>query len=426
MLIAFVILASSSSGDLLPPFVRYGDYVNAENWLVSGSVDVSEDQLLVVPPVARRSGSVWSTAEYPSDNFSALFALSLLRPRAHGGFCVWLSRDLVPRGPFFGGPARLDGVALVAEVASGAADILNVHLLQSDGTVDLWTAVLPKPIARIRLYDGATDVVLRLTLRGGAVAVDAGYDASDMREVAAVPLACNVTGNYLGVSAATGDHPCGVALRGVAVSELGSAAARPAAPNSADAPARGAESAFRSPELRELSDELALAVKFDGDVGNAIFRGVQGEKVFRALDALVNVTAGLATHYDLVVLLGRRLGNFSAKWSKRKRKIIDEVHTMEAEVKGLDQTSNFIEAFKKSIHEILVQSKKKAIKFGDVANEVEEYGLSVFEGSESKGMTKVVKLLMTIAVVESICVVFLFIQSTYRKKRKSVIPLDRF
>ena len=183
---------------------------------------------------------------------------------------------------------------------------------------------------------------------------------------------------------------------------------------------------FRSPELKELGNELELAIKFEGNVENSIFDNVKNDKIFSSLNSLINVTNNLATHDDLKIIIVERLGNFSNGWSKRKVKLDKNISKIISDINEIAQINNVINEFKDNIHEILVHSKKKAIKFSDVANEMEDYGLNVFENSESIGLTKTIRLLITISIVETLCIAFLLIYSIYKKRRRSVIPLDHF
>ena len=273
---------------LLPPFTRYGNYVNEENWVISGSVDVSEDQIIIVPPIQQKAGSIWNTAEYPKDNFSVGVFLSVIHPQPHGGFCIWFNKELVTSGPFYGGPPKLDGIAIVGEVGvdNKEKNILNVHLIQSNGDVDLFTAVLPKPFVTFELNEEMTDIILEMKIENNAVKILAGDNIEDpLTEVTNEKIISNIAGNYFGVSAVTNEQPCGIALNGVASSFMKpkknmSKKERKESKKNYNEYKKESNNVFRSPELKELGNELELAIKFEGNVENSIFDNVKNDKIF--------------------------------------------------------------------------------------------------------------------------------------------------
>ncbi|KAK8883227.1 Protein ERGIC-53 [Tritrichomonas musculus] len=117
MLIQFFFLKSASqsiNADLNPPFISF-DNKQIGVWTIGGVSLIYNDYIILAPPLQYHRGSIWSSAQIPSNDWSMQVELSLSEGSGGGGFGIWLIEEYGKEGQLSGGPSDFTGISIIGE-----------------------------------------------------------------------------------------------------------------------------------------------------------------------------------------------------------------------------------------------------------------------------------------------------------------------
>lgn len=117
MLIHFFFINSVSqniNADLIPPFISL-DNKRIGLWTIGGVSLIYNDYIILAPPLQYHRGSIWSSAQIPSGDWSMQVELSLSEGSGGGGFGIWLIEEYGKEGQLNGGPSEFTGVSIIGE-----------------------------------------------------------------------------------------------------------------------------------------------------------------------------------------------------------------------------------------------------------------------------------------------------------------------
>ncbi|KAH0791791.1 Legume-like lectin family protein [Histomonas meleagridis] len=407
--------------DLVPPFSP--DENSVGEWKLFGHSIATEDRIVLVPPIQHRIGSLWTNAEFPATGWSILFNIKIIQPQFHGGFCIWYNKKLIPKGPFYGGPPKLDGIAIIGDISERDYErVLEIHMIQSSGSDDLFTAVLPEPCVTYGLADEEVSITLKLSLKKGEVLLYGGEAPDMLTLIDQQELQTDVTHNYIGISASTGEFASGIEIDSIIAQvnprikqdQSKSKTKREVTNMNYDSYdfQKSPNEIFRTVKLNYFTSDIQKAN--DNNYDTSLFANTNRERVFDSIEVLLEVVSTLAKQNDLVNFVENSIGNFSSKWAKRKVKLINSIPEMNHSVSNTcNQTDEMVRVFKETVHDVLTRSTQKAISLGDIVSDMNGYEVGVDDSVTSVGFSTFIQLLLFVAILESLFVVVLLMYSQY-------------
>lgn len=413
--------------NLIPPFITEWDN-SIGKWHSFGDTTTKDDQIILIPKVQSTSGSLWTDAKLPITNWSVTFNITINIPEKIGGFAIWYIDEMSVLGPYYGGPAHFSGIVLLGTISKDDNDdktYLDVQLLQSDDDSFDWiSATLPKPDGNMWLFDDTTTFSLTIELIEKNVSIYASSDR-EITKLKSEIIHDNLDHNYLGITAMNDKYATNININQITfeptnkadnlTAEFSLSRTLSSLNSNTSYPFFRKKSVYRNPEFKIASLDREILEKVHGDV--AYFVNTNSSDAFRMILSCSDVSQKLATYKDLDGLIDEYFNTFSQKWAKRRTKMSINVKNMNHTLSStLNQAQALIHIFKGTIHEALVHSKKKAVHFGEILEEMNQTELlSLAEASISN--TSLISFLIYTSIAEVILAFLLFYHSAHEHKK---------
>ncbi|OHT00691.1 hypothetical protein TRFO_32555 [Tritrichomonas foetus] len=410
--------------DLSPPFVKEWDN-SIGRWHIFGDTYSSEENIYLVPKVQSTAGSIWTDAILPKTNWSAQFNISINHPDRYGGFTIWYIDEMSVLGPYFGGPASFAGVAVIGfiyQMTSGY--FLDIHMIQSeDDHIDHLADTLPNPIGHFNLSDTTTEFCFKLEFFDKNVSFYVLNEEENLK-LTTQEIKDVIEGNYLGITALNDEYTTSITLKNIVFQKAGENDEFEAKFNllrslstldeKRNYPFARKKANLRSAQFKQISLDSEICQRLEGNV--TYFINTESKNVFDTISNCIEVAESLATYKSLNELVLSNFNNFSQKWAKRKTKLAQRTKEMNLTIsQTFNQTEALINIFKNTIHETLVHSKKKAVHFQEVLEEINQ--TNFLDSEPSILFSPFIQFLIFTSASELICIFGLMIYSIFTEKK---------
>lgn len=388
----YIILQLLVSIDLTPPFIIEWDK-SIGRWHSFGDATPMENNIIIVPKIQSTAGSIWTDAILPLTNWSAEFNITIRNPGDFGGFAIWYIDEMSVLGPFYGGPSSFNGISIIGLINKAEKEkiFLDIHCLisESDET-DWFSATLPKSQTNILLDNEDTTFSLIFELNDNKINFFTRSKNENPLKIQTFETKNNFDLNYIGITGLNDEYATNINLNNVKFEPRGSAKTvdakfdlsrtLSAVNRNVAYPFARKKTEFRSPQFQSASLDREIAQKVDGDV--TYFINTNISDAFKMITNCYDVATSLAKYKDLDNIINKNFNAFSQKWAKRKMKLSMNTKLMNQTILStMNQTEALINIFKGTIHENLVHSKKKAVHFNEILEEMNETELISIEKS---------------------------------------------
>lgn len=369
--------------DLLPPFVKeWDDSIGA--WHSFGDAASEENKIMLVPKIQSTVGSLWNDAILPITNWSVEFNITINDPGDFGGFAIWYIDEMDVLGPFYGGSPTFSGICIIGSInkVENEKIYLDIHCVQSESDSTDWiSAALPKPQASMWLNDNETTFSLIFEIIEDKINFYTRSKNENSVKIESQTVKDNMYFNYLGITALNDQYSTNININNIKFDPRGTAKTVDAKFDIArtlssleikrNYPFARKKTEFRSPQFQSVSLDKEIARKVDGDV--TYFINTNISDAFKMISKCLDVALSLATYKDLDSIVNSNFNMFSQKWAKRKMKLSMNTQIMNQTIAStMNKTEALINIFKGTIHESLVHSKKKAVHFNEILEEMNE------------------------------------------------------
>jgi hypothetical protein len=162
------------TADLTPPF-----YANAKNrigyWETTGSTLVSEESVVLVPPIQFRQGGIWNTLPAPYGVWWIDISMKITEGTGGGGFGLWFIEGIGNIGDFYGCAGEFKGISVIGAVFvnDSGTRVVKIRMIESNGTEEFSMFSEESKFDQIHVLR-KSPITMRLKLGGGEAAFSMG------------------------------------------------------------------------------------------------------------------------------------------------------------------------------------------------------------------------------------------------------------
>lgn len=332
--------------DLKEPF-ELEENNTIKSWKLFGSSRVQEDKLILLPPIRRAHGAIWTDTILPATNWSIRTDILLVEPSETFSFAVFYIKEPTHEFYFHGGPPKIEGLAIIGEFIRENRTHLKFTLnsIQSDGKVDLRTAPLPEPDMS---FYAATSTRFGLIISFSDNRIISGIDIGDGNIIKGAEMEAKLDYNqyYLGITALNGAIESGFILENLEVSLNDGAQSNffffhgddpfqvPSQPEYYSVSTEETLQ-FRGASYREMEKQMTLRKAAHGNLWlGGLYNDTKGDTVLTCIDETLVATSEMGTFSQINEYIKYDLQSYVQKWHKRMtkacrsmqevRKLIDE------------------------------------------------------------------------------------------------------
>lgn len=336
---------SESSADLVPPFQQDEDGA-VGYWKFGGTAMPQEQSILLCPAVQFRRGCAWTTVEFPDDVWSVKFTFDITNSEfsgCGGGIGIFFIKALGVEGNLHGGPNQFKGAAVLLTVSeSGTENTRRVEIatIQSFGNIAFSLPV--KANATLNVRDGQT-LEIRVRVAEGVLSVLGAVGGERERTLTVMPLNVDISQNYLGVTAQTGQHVNSFELRAVEW-DVETGPAKSASFQKGSGRYQPSHfTSLRSPKFNVTVDEMGKKLEVPDSEA-------QADTLMQVIDELAAAMTDVASFSDVNDFVKTTLGPYTLKWGRRTMKIVDQV----SRVRNLmESTLNYTNTLIRDMHKAI-------------------------------------------------------------------------
>jgi hypothetical protein len=324
-MLPFTLALARSSGtiaDLLPPFQAESDG-KIGLWELGGSARRNDDWILLVPPIQFTRGAAWTSAQFPTEDFSLEYTLRVLEGTSGGSAAFWFVDRYGADGDLAGGPRFFQGLALVMTVrrtARGAQTSLCWTIIQHVAP----TAVCPDALESADfVLPFVRGVQLKVTIgfaKPARLAVTVDSNGEKFTKVYQDELTADLRDSYIGVTAQNDAFTGRVDLLGVTFALAGDMKQRAGVGFGEDRPKSNyvpeTQAVLRNPAFNRT---IVLA---DPNTKKEL---MMASYVLDVVDELIHASNGVASFKELNDWVTQTMVPYTQKWHRRTVKIIDQM-----------------------------------------------------------------------------------------------------
>jgi hypothetical protein len=290
-------------------------------WELSGSAEIYEDVIMLVPPIQFHQGCIWTRAQIPDVDWILNMTVKISEFSGSSGFGVWFIHQMGLDGSLNGGPNNFRGLALIFSVRMDYSFELEVFESESMH-VDWWPGS-GKSVKLCELEDPSVVSISIQFVKNELIVYS--NDTLAMRKW----ISIDIKDNWIGITAQTNKFVSRIDLCSLVV-DLGSYAITKSkfTPRKADV--------LRVPRVFEQSDEgiflrnaafekttMYMIAKIKG--GPEMLFDSSVDEVFDVIDEVNTAENDVASFSELNLFITEKLMPFCQKWQIRSASIIDSV-----------------------------------------------------------------------------------------------------